>query len=164
MKKIIVVIMAVAMSFLQFMYGQSSVTETVKRQSYSSEKEMKIKEVARKVCDEVAPGYKVETLVPVIYDFPVDGNHPVIDRKAIAVKYMRSVDDYCESKVSELKSDKTCGGKVVIKRSPRFVVEVVMFEDTLEPLFIMDGNNRSIGFQPSYSEYRRLHPNDTLEP
>ncbi|MDE6205898.1 MAG: hypothetical protein K2F66_07250 [Duncaniella sp.] len=163
MKKL-TLLMVTAIFAVLHVYGVQPVYERIVKLSYPSEKEKKIIDVARKVCDEVAPGYKVETLEPVIYDFPVDGNHPVIDRKAIAVKYMRSVDDYCESKVSELKSDKNCGGKVVIKRSPRFVVEVVMFEDTLEPLFIMDGNNRSIGFQPSYSEYRRLHPNDTLEP
>jgi len=164
MKKIIAVIMVMAISSIQFMYGQNTVVDTVNKQSYSSDKEMQIKKAARKVCDEVAPKYGVENLVPVIYDFPVGDNHPIINRKAIAVKYMRNVNDYTERKVSALNPDKKKSEKITIKRAPKFVIEVVMFEDTLEPLFIMDENNRSKSFQPSYSEFKKQHPNETLEP
>lgn len=168
MKRISFLLMAIVIASVNVLFAENPadvpVVDRFKKLSFPPEKEKRILNVARKVCDEVAPAYRVDTLVPVIMEFPIQENHPIFNEKAVSVYYMRNADDY--NVFGTRKYNKATGvfERPQKVRTPRYVMMVVMTEEDCEPLFIIDNYNRSKGFQPSYAEFRKANPDYRLEP
>ena len=131
---------------------------------FSKDTEAKILEIARQVCDDVAPKYRSDTLVPVIFSFPKQEEHPIFKNDIITVKFRRDTTDYICHRMGEIRR---YGGKPGLRKVrivPRFVIQVYMHKETLEPIFIQDDIYRSVHFDPSYDEFRRLLPDKRFEP
>ncbi|MCM1051028.1 MAG: hypothetical protein NC349_03630 [Paenibacillus sp.] len=169
MKRLILLLMAIAIASVNVLFAENPsdvpVTDRFKKLSFPPEKEKRILDVARKVCDEIAPAYRVDTLVPVIMEFPIQENHPILNKKAVSVYYMRNADDYMEYGTSEYNKAKGIFEGYKRFRTPRYVMMVVLTEEDCEPKFIINDNNRNIGvsFQPSYAEFRKANPDYKLE-
>lgn len=167
MKRLILLLMAIAIASVNVLFAENPadvpVADRFKKLSFPPEKEKRILDVARKVCDEIAPEYRIDTLVPVIMEFPIQENHPIFNEKAISVYYMRNADDYMVYGTSKYNKATGVFEKSQKVRTPRYIVEVVLTEDDCEPLFIIDNYNRSKGFQPSYAEFRKANPDYRLE-
>ena len=163
MKRYLFILLSVTMSLINVSFGEEVAFERSKKLSYAPEVENSIIRVAKKVCDEVAPEYGTDDLVPVIFSFPAMKDHPVYkNRKVLSVKFMKDSTDYLEGELRRFD-----GGKVVVAdtyKRPRYVVHVMMYEDNMEPICIQDNHNRAIIFDPSYAEFRKRYPDTRLEP
>ena len=70
MKRYLFILLSVTMSLINVSFGEEVAFERSKKLSYAPEVENSIIRVAKKVCDEVAPEYGTDDLVPVIFSFP----------------------------------------------------------------------------------------------
>ena len=176
MKKYIIIILSVMISSAVMTFGDVPddiladipadvpVEKPFNRLYFSKEPETKIFEIARQVCDDVAPKYRSDTLVPVIFSFTKVDRHPIFKNDIITVKFMRDTTDYICHQMGEIIS---YGGKPGLRKVrivPRFVICVFLLEESLEPVIIQDDINRSLIFEPSYAEFRKQYPDKRLEP
>lgn len=137
------------------------------RLKFAPEKEARIKMVAQKIAREMAPDFKSDTLVPVIFSHgPVSfKKNAKADKKVIEVLFMKHENDYFEYEKGSLDPiTKRPTGKYERIKSPKYVLSIILYEDTLEPLFISDSHSRWIEFEPSYTKFRAKNPNKRLEP
>lgn len=163
MKKLFFMILFISLSLMHISFGEEVAFERTKRLYYPAKVENKIITVAKKVCEEIAPEYKTDTLIPVVFSFPVMKNHPVYnDRKVLSIKFMKDTTDYLEGKLRSFDGEKL----VVVDsyKRPMYVIHVMMYEDNMEPICIQDNYNRIVVFDPSYKEFRRQFPDKRLEP
>ena len=164
MKKYIFLILAIAASAF-FTYGEDTAYKESKKMNFKPEKEAQIIQTAKKVAHEIAPKINIDTLVPLIFSFFIADNHPIINKKAIAVHYMKHENDYLEMELMPLDPvTKMPNGKMLTRKRPNSILCVVLFEDSLEPVYLSDSHNRVLHFTPDYKTYRRNNPGRELEP
>ncbi|MBP3303865.1 MAG: hypothetical protein J6L68_03310 [Muribaculaceae bacterium] len=172
MKKYIIIILSVMISSVGMIFGEVPddipsdvpIEEPYKRLHFSNDRENQIFKIARNVCDDVAPKYRSDTLVPVIFSFTKVDRHPIFKNDIITVKFMRDTTDYICHRMGEIRR---YGGKTGLRKVrivPRFVICVFLLEESLEPVIIQDDINRSVIFEPSYAEFRKQYPDTRLEP
>lgn len=150
MKKLTLLIVTAIFAVLH-VYGVQPVYERIVKLSYPSEKEKKIIDVARKVCDEVAPSYGVDALEAGIYSIDPSEKQPLFGKKSISVRFIDSTDGNALKQAEE--------------NGPCFVVMVVMYEDSLEPIMIMDKSGSRKSFLPNgYAYFRQHYPDYRLKP
>ena len=144
MKNLTLLIVTAILAVLK-VYGVQPVNERIVKLSYPSEKEKEIIDVARKVCEDVAPSYGVDALEAGIYSIDPSEKKPLFGKKSISVKFIDS---------SSCEDNGSC-----------FVVMVVMYEDSLEPIMIMDKSGSRKSFLPNgYAYFRQHYPDYRLKP
>lgn len=162
MKKYILIIMTFVIALsAQVIRGEND----TKKLDFSAEKKAMIIQTAQKVAKEIAPAIKTDGLFPVIFNHPNSEKCPKINKKAIIVRFMKDENDYLEFTVIETDpATKRPNGKATAKKRPNSILNVVMTEDSLEPLYVSDGNNRVLQFTPDYKTYRKNNPDKQLKP
>lgn len=157
MKKILFLVMAIAITSLNVVLAEAPtiIEEPYKALNLTPEREKQIIDVANGVIERNAPDFKNDGLTPSIFKFPVPQNHPILNENSIVVFFMKDKNDYREVGMFSLDE-----GKMAKKtrRTPKFTIMVVMNGETFEPYFIMDNNNRSQAFSPTYIEFCKKNP------
>jgi len=127
---------------------------------FAPEKKAQIIKAAQKVAQEIAPKFRSDTLVAVIYSAPYSHYKDVID-----VYFMKHEDDCVEY----LKGRRdTVNKRIIIDptpiRRPTSILTVTLYESSLEPASISDNYSRFILFDPNYADFRANHPDKQFEP
>ena len=89
MKNLTLLIVTAILAVLN-VYGVQPVNERIVKLSYPSEKEKEIIDVARKVCEDVAPSYGVDVLEAGIYSIDPSEKKPLFGKKSISVRFIDS--------------------------------------------------------------------------
>lgn len=162
MKNLVTVFLtfAIALFSTMAMYGEDLSNKYPTKLSFNTEKEAQIVKVAKKVAQEIAPKFKADTLVPVIYSTPYAKDDNVVD-----VYFMKDENDYIEyQKGRRDPATKRLIIDTTPLRRPNSILTVTINKDTLEPVSIYDSHSRFLLFEPSYADFRKNNPNKQFEP
>ena len=154
MRKFIILVFLFALSSMQYVDG-ANIQE--KRLYFSPEKEQQIINIAKQVCAEVAPDFKIGDLTPVIFNFLMDERHsPFGNREIVSVKFMKDTTDYSEYKMMNPKTK-----EITTRRVANARVHVEVLIDKMEPAGI--GAYYGVMFSPDYKKYREKNPDFKFE-
>lgn len=157
MKRISLLLMAIAIALVNVAFAEVPVVEPYKKLNISSDKEKQIIEIAQGVIEKFAPDYVGDNLKPAIFKFPVRKDHPILGNNPIVVYFMKDVNAYNDNSITEIKKNGELSS-TYIRRTPKYTLMVVMDGDTFNPYFIMDEDNNSKAFLPSYKEFCKDNP------
>lgn len=156
----IFVTFVIALFSTLILFGKNTNNKYPEKIQFKPEKEIKIITVAQKVAQEIAPQFRTDTLVAVIYTAPYSMKKDVVD-----VHFMKHEDDHIE--YHKGKRD-TVNKRLIIDsapiKRPNSILTVTIYESTLDPESISDSYSRSISFEPNYIDFRKNNPNKKLEP
>lgn len=170
MKKLFLLLISVVATVSQIS-GMSPAYEPFQKENYPAEKEKRIIDAAKKVCDEIAPAYNVGILVPVVY------TSKVVSDNAEYVMFMKDINDYYTQKIMHVpnmsvkqfeearKKGRTPRAVERVDSIPHSVILVILKKGTLEPLMVQDEHRQCATFgENGYAEFRKQNPNYRLEP
>lgn len=154
MRKFIILSFLFALFSLHNAYGYDF---KEKRLYFSPEKEKQIIDIAKQVCAEVAPDFKIGDLTPLIFNFLKEERYsPFGNREIVSVKFMKDTTDYSEYKMMNPKTK-----EMIVRKVANARIHVEVLTDKMEPAGI--GVYYGVMFSPDYKKYREKNPDFKFE-
>lgn len=140
MKKLALFLMTSVISLTIFaIYGQNIPYKANEKIHFLPQKEKLIINAATKIVKRTVPECYNDTLIPVIFSFYLPYYHPVINKKAIEVHFIRHENDYREKIMIQTDPvTKRPAKDVIIEKVPNSVVSLIMFEESLAPIYLKE--------------------------